>query len=1147
MSPRLIPFVLAALLLTPWLSANSADTATGSFCYAVANYGGAYGGDDLLIAITTDGAGGVTSVARIGPGIGTFDITPLAQRPDTGLLYAIDGDRLGTVDPNTGLFAKRPKALGGGNGAAGRQTFAPAQGLAFDPASGRLYATIRVAGPDLLIQVDPISGTAVKAAFDGNDYQLIQAVDGASDIMDIAFDPADGTLYGVTIDAVGGDRLVRINRDTGELTIIGATGAGIRGLSFATGGRLFATSSDPDNVLFEIAKNTGGASPLGQLSTGSDYRGLACAIGDPNTITGTVFADADADGTWAPGEAGTPNVTVQLYRDRDLDGVGTKKDELVLQGATDAAGDYRFTVAGAGAFVVKVKTQTLPSGEKPTTPENRAVVFTGHGQRSEGNDFGHTKHPRVADELVVRFVPGTPEAVRDGILAARGLVIKRHLAAIDATLCSAPAGTADARVAELNTLPEVAYAESNYLVDGALTPTDPLYASSQYAPQLIGAESAWDLTTGSPDVTVAVLDSGISYTHPEFAGRILPGYDFVNNDANPTDDQGHGTHVSGILAAALNNNEGIAGIAPGIKIMPVKVLNAANAGNVVNVANGLIYAADNGARIANMSLVFSTNSQTLLDAVRYAAGRDVFIVAAAGNAGGGITFYPAAYEEPIAVAATNSSDLHYTLSNFESFVDIAAPGQDVWSSYWTAADPNGYKMLSGTSMATPHISAVAALLLSRNAALKPADLRLILQSTAVDLGVTGWDPYFGYGRVDAASAVTTAGGWTPVTATPTATATSTQTPTPTATPTAIPYVQRGNAGGANFTDSTARVWAADKAYAVGSWGYSGGSAKSVTTAVGGTVDDLLYQKRREGTFSYLFTVPNGAYSVAMKFAEFAVSAANTRVFSIALEGVVVENALDVYARAGKANALDTSYTATVTDGILNIAFARNGGNSKYLPIVAAIEVTLAGPPPPPTPTPTATITPGGPTLTPTSSPTPTRTPTATATPTQTATPTITPTPPPYLQRVNAGGTSFTDTLGNTWAADKAFATGSWGYSTAGSAKSYTTVVTGTDDDLLYQKLREIAGEYRFTVPNGTHQVTLKFAEFAATKATDRPMVIQIEGVTVENPLNVWSLVGKAVALDRTYSVTVADGLLNITFVKGSGARYSPMISAIEVR
>jgi hypothetical protein len=245
---------------------------------------------------------------------------------------------------------------------------------------------------------------------------------------------------------------------------------------------------------------------------------------------------------------------------------------------------------------------------------------------------------------------------------------------------------------------------------------------------------------------------------------------------------------------------------------------------------------------------------------------------------------------------------------------------------------------------------------------------------------------------------------------------------------------------------------------------------------------------------------------------------------ISLEDVEVESHFDVYALAGVAQALDRVYTTTVADGQVKVMFEATD-NSALDPMVAAVAVKLVGPPSTATPTPT-----------------PTPTVTASAQP-----PTGTPTPQPaaYTQRANAGGATYTDGQGQVWAADKAYAAGSWGY-TGGSAKSSTNAVSGTNDDLLYQKYREGMSKYDFTVPNGAYQVTLKFAEFATTTVGDRKMQIAIEGATVETALDVYALVGKAVALDRSYTTNVTDGLLTITFAQ-NGGRKSPMVSAIEVR
>ncbi len=1164
--------MLVILVVSPWIVPPSqAVETTGIVCYAAADRGGAYGGDDMLTAVTVDDFDPATNEISLGSGIGTFDIAGLAYRATNATLYGVNDFQLGTLNTATGFFTALAQPLGNGRGALGNQTYVAVQGLAFDPVTGALYVTAPATGAVLLLQADPATGAALKAPFGllDIDYLVLQPPAPLAGISDIAFDPTDGQLYGVASDGASDYRLVKIDKTSGAVTVVGGTGAAIESLSFTGDGRLLGATAGGDAFygLYEMSKTTGAASNPRPLDNGRGYRGLACPPGPFNTIAGKVFEDKDINGRFTAGDVGTASVGVSLYRDLDGDGLATKRDELLRSTYTDTSGDYSFDIAAAGAFALTLKKKDLPRGHGLTTNSNRAVSFPATGLLDNDNDFGHAPQKSIPDEITIRFAPAASQTRIDGILAQYELAVLRYTPGISFYLCSTPPGQSSKTIDSLLREPEVIYAEHNFEVAEMFEANDPALNDPAlvWAPHLIAAPAAWDITTGSPNITVAVVDSGISQAHPEFAGRIQPCVspstgqpdvcDFVNNDSDPADDRGHGTHVAGILAAAINNGAGSAGIAPGVKILPIKVLNASGVGTTANTASGIVYAVDHGARIVNLSLAFTTDASVLQDAVNYAAAHNVLVVAAAGNAGGGIVFYPAAYDAAFAVGATTASDTLYPLSNYNDYVDIAAPGESVWSTDWTVTEPITYSDRSGTSMAAPHVSGLAALILSDRPELSAADARSVIEQSALDLGAAGWDAQFGAGRIRADQALAASGAWAPFTPapthTPTPTVTATPTVTPTPSPTPAPYVQRVNAGGAVFTDSAGLSWAGDQAFSTGGWGYAtAGTAKSVTTAVNGTTDDLLYQKHRQLAGEYRFTLPNGTYNVTLKFAEFAVSKAGDRVIKITIEGVVVESTLDIYKLVGKATALDRTYTVTVTDGLLNIAFARNGGRND--PVVSAVGVVSAGPPPTPTPAPTATrtatptITPGGPTLTPTPSPTPTRTPTATATPTRTATPTITPTPLPYSQRVNVNGATFIDSAGLSWAADKAFATGSWGYSTAGSAKSYTTAVAGTDEDPLYQKLREIAGEYRFTVPNGTYQVTLKFAEFAASKSTDRPMVIQLEGATVENPLNVWSLVGKAVALDRTYTVTVSDGLLNITFVKGSGARYNPMISAIAV-
>lgn len=332
---------------------------------------------------------------------------------------------------------------------------------------------------------------------------------------------------------------------------------------------------------------------------------------------------------------------------------------------------------------------------------------------------------------------------------------------------------------------------------GVVTPNDPGYGQ-QYGLQRIRAGPGWASSTGSEEIIIAIVDTGVDLTHPDLAAKIVPGWDFVNNDPIAQDDHGHGTHVAGIAAAITNNGLGIAGVSWGARILPVKVLNAAGSGYTSDVAAGIIWAADHGAKVINLSLGGPSSSATLESAVNYAVARGALVVAAAGNSGNSTPNYPAAYPAALAVAATDSADARASFSTFGPFVDIAAPGVSIASTVPTGVcdlcSPSGYASLSGTSMATPHVAGVAAVLAGLAGAPTSALIRAAIESTALDRGPAGRDDLFGHGvvQLDAAIRFLEQGGSTPTPApspTPTASRTATRTPpttTPTSSPTATP-------------------------------------------------------------------------------------------------------------------------------------------------------------------------------------------------------------------------------------------------------------------------------------------------------------------------------------------------------------------------
>jgi subtilisin family serine protease len=261
----------------------------------------------------------------------------------------------------------------------------------------------------------------------------------------------------------------------------------------------------------------------------------------------------------------------------------------------------------------------------------------------------------------------------------------------------------------------------------------------------VGADKIWDKTTGS-GIVVAVIDTGVQLDHSDLVNNIGSGYDFVNNDINAYDDNGHGTHVAGIIGA-VNNGDGTVGPAFGARIMPIKVLNASGYGYLSDVAKGIYYAVDNGARIINLSLGTTQDTFVLREAVRYAGQRGVLVVAAAGNSYGQSCVYPAAYAESICVVATDKDNKLASFSNVGG--ELSAPGVSNYSTYLG----NRYAYLSGTSMATPHISGAAASLYSYCQTCSTTEIRQLLRDTAVDLGAAGRDGLFGYGLVDLVAAV----------------------------------------------------------------------------------------------------------------------------------------------------------------------------------------------------------------------------------------------------------------------------------------------------------------------------------------------------------------------------------------------------------
>lgn len=271
----------------------------------------------------------------------------------------------------------------------------------------------------------------------------------------------------------------------------------------------------------------------------------------------------------------------------------------------------------------------------------------------------------------------------------------------------------------------------------------------------IDLPGAWALHTGGAEITIAVIDTGVSFSHPDLTPKLVPGWSTLSGTANADDSFliSHGTHCAGIAAAATNNAIGVAGVSWGARIMPVKVLTFIGSGTESDVAAGVVWSVDNGAHIGSMSLGFPGSSAIVEDAVNYATDAGMLVVAATGNTAGAPIAAPAKYPAVLAVGATDNRDLIASFTSTGPEMDVTAPGVDIYSTWDVFFQPNTYTYQSGTSMACPQVAGLAALLWSIDPSRTNAEIRALIESTAEDKGAPGWDPIFGHGRVNARLAV----------------------------------------------------------------------------------------------------------------------------------------------------------------------------------------------------------------------------------------------------------------------------------------------------------------------------------------------------------------------------------------------------------
>jgi len=294
---------------------------------------------------------------------------------------------------------------------------------------------------------------------------------------------------------------------------------------------------------------------------------------------------------------------------------------------------------------------------------------------------------------------------------------------------------------------EVEFAEPDLLLSPQqMLPNDPLFPS--WYLQKIDAANAWTITTGSSDITIAILDTGVESSHPDLASKIVPGRNIYNNNDDTSDVYGHGTAVAGVAGAASNNGIGVASVAWGCGIMPVRISDSSGLASASNIANGLTWAADHGARVANVSYRV-TGNKTISSAAKYFQSKGGVVVAAAGNN----STQETAPDDPyiLTIGATDPQDVLYYYSNYGNNLDLVAPGNNTTTLLGAQYGAGG-----GTSFASPVVAGVTALMLSANPKLTPAQVTEILKQSADDLGAAGRDNVYGSGRVNAARGVSAA-------------------------------------------------------------------------------------------------------------------------------------------------------------------------------------------------------------------------------------------------------------------------------------------------------------------------------------------------------------------------------------------------------
>jgi subtilisin family serine protease len=366
-----------------------------------------------------------------------------------------------------------------------------------------------------------------------------------------------------------------------------------------------------------------------------------------------------------------------------------------------------------------------------------------------GSAFGQPKTgDSVPGQLLVQSRLGANPSAIARTLAVNGARVQKEIPQIRVHVLRVPEPAIERVQQALSASGLFTFVERDHTARAVATPNDPNFVYEWHLNK-IQAPNAWNITKGSPSITIALADSGVDPTHEDLASKLVPGWSFLTGASNTADVQGHGTETAGSAAAATNNGVGVAAAGWSNTIMPLQVVDSTGYASYSNMASAITYAADHAVRIINLSLAGSSASSTLQSAVSYAWNKGTVVFASAGNYSTSAPYYPAACTNAVAVSATDANDNLSSYSNYGNWIELSAPGDSIL----TSINGGGYGYLSGTSFSSPIAASVAALVLSVRPSLSASALVSLLEQNTDDLGAPGFDQYFGWGRVNAYKAV----------------------------------------------------------------------------------------------------------------------------------------------------------------------------------------------------------------------------------------------------------------------------------------------------------------------------------------------------------------------------------------------------------